>query len=191
MLMAFVFSLAVAAISLFLVALAGGVRLIAPFVIPADLVWMAVLQMAVLIGLIGYLVSTVYEKSILFTLIVALIVSVILTFMVQFAQSWVLRALILLAFQVLFVGGIVAGDLLGRPRLWLRAVLGAAGGIMVGVLISGISGLVAGGGKGLILGISNNLVVILELGIAPSLALFLVRVIFPVKKPTKTEEEKS
>jgi len=174
---------------LFSLVLAGAAQLILDLAGEGDVSWLGVLQVSVAAALVGYLAAVFRERGFLFALLAAVVVAALLGLIGKTPVPRLLRVLLVFGFEVIFVGLILTGDYLGGSRLALRALLGAAGGVLAGVAVFGIAGLTDPELRSFWSPVSNYLPVILELGVAPPLALLLTRLLLGERKTIKPEEE--
>lgn len=173
--------------------LAGVAHIIISMISPGALKWAQIFQVSVVAGLIGYIVSSVYERGVVYPFIIIVIVSVAVPLLGRLfgqpGEKWLLQALYMMAFLVGFSVLIIAGDRLGKTSLWMRALAGSGGGILAGVIAGGIIGAATPAINNFWLGIYSNLPLILELGLAIPAGILLMRLIAGRQRQTKQEED--
>jgi len=174
---------------LFSLVISGSAQVVVNLATFGNAWWLAALQVAAAAGMIGYLVLAFHERGLVYTLVIALALAILLALLNKFIASWILRILLVFAFEVLLAGMILAGDYLGRSSRVLRMALGALFGIAASFLVTGIIGTAVGSIGGFWKGITTGIPVILELGITPPLALFLTRALLGEKTKKPPQEE--
>jgi|GEM_PF-1581960 len=173
----------------FAVVLAGASQLIINLLLSGNPLWRLVLQLAAASGLVAYIIAAFHERGLLYSALVILATSILVTVLAKIVTPWILQILLVLGFAVLITGSMIAGDILGRPNLGLRLLISASLGTVVCTILAGILGLLIRLPGGFIEGITGYLPVIFELGIIPPLAIMLTRIILGEKRKEIKEQE--
>jgi len=151
--------------------------------------WIRVLQIAVAAGVIGFLVCAWHERGFFYALLTALIAALAGGLVGRFMSAKLIQILLIFGVEVLFVGLIKLGDVLGRQRQALRWLFGLLGGVIAGLLVFGIVGTIIAEIGGFFKGTKLGLPFILEVGVAVPSALLVTRILLGERKTLKPEKE--
>ncbi len=151
--------------------------------------WIRVLQIGVAAGVIGFLVCAWHERGFFYALLTALIAALAGGLVGKFMSAKLIQILLIFGVEVLFVGLIKLGDVLGRQRQALRWFFGLLGGGIAGLLVFGIVGTIIAEIGGFFKGTKLGLPFILEVGVAVPSALLVTRILLGERKTLKPEKE--
>ncbi len=157
--------------------LAGGAQVVLGVVTKLPDIWVPASQIAVFAAVFGFLLVAWRERGFLYVLISIILISVVGGILGKFLGSIILQMLFILAIQIIGLAFLIPTDMLGRPRLLLRALFSAAGGFAAGLLISGIIGSVNAGGAGFAAGIEAGIPYVLEVSLSVAAGVLLTRII--------------
>lgn len=157
--------------------LAGGAQVVLGVVTKLPDIWVPASQIAVFAAVFGFLLVAWRERGFFYVLISIILISVVGGIFGKFLGSIILQMLFILAMQIIGLAFLIPTDMLGRPRLLLRALFSAAGGFAAGLLISGIIGSVNAGGAGFAAGIEVGIPYVLEVSLAVAAGVLLTRII--------------
>lgn len=169
--------------------LAGAGQILVELLSKAPIGWIMVLRIAVAAGVIGFLVCAWRERGLFYALLTALIAALAGGLVGRFMDSKLTQILVIFGVEVLFVGLIKLGDVLGRRRQALRWLFGLLGGAAAGFLTFGVVGTLTPSIGGFLEGVRLGLAPILEVSVAVPSALLISRILLGERKILKPEKE--
>ena len=178
----------IAALSIPLI-LAGAGQILVELLSKTPIGWIRVLQIAVAAGVIGFLVCAWHERGFFYALLTVLIAALAGGLVGRFMGSKLIQILVIFGVEVLFIGLIKLGDVLGRRRQALRWVFGLLGGAVAGFLTFGVVGSLTPGIGGFLEGLRLGLVPVLEISVAVPSGLLISRILLGERKTLKPEKE--
>lgn len=174
---------------LFPFVLAGGAQAVLGAATKIPNVWVAASQIAVFAAVFGFLLVAWRERGFFYILISIVLISVVGGIFGKFLGSIILQMLFILAIQVLGLVFLIIADMLGRPRLLMRALFTAIAGFVAGLLISGIISSVNAGGLDFFAGMTAGIPYVLEISLSVAAGVLLTRIIAGEKESKKTVKE--
>lgn len=169
--------------------LTGTGQILVELLSKAPIGWIRVLQIAVAAGVIGFLVCAWHERGFFYALLTALIAALASGLVGRFMSAKLIQILVIFGVEVLFVGLIKLGDVLGRRRQALRWLFGLLGGAVAGFLTFGVVGTLTPNIGGFLEGVRLGLVPVLEISVAVPSALLISRILLGERKTLKPEKE--
>ena len=169
--------------------LAGAGQILVELLSKAPIGWIRVLQIAVAAGVIGFLVCAWRERGFFYALLTALIAALAGGLVGRFMGAKLIQILVIFGIEVLFVGLIKLGDVLGRRRQALRWLFGLLGGAVAGFLTFGVVGTLTPNIGGFLEGVRLGLAPVLEISVAVPSALLISRILLGERKTLKPEKE--
>ncbi len=168
--------------------LAGLSETIYGFLAHEKIVWALVFQVAVLSGLIAFLVVAWKERGALYVILTITIVAVAGGLVGGILESKVAQILIFFIMQIIYLAFILIGDAMGRPRLLLRTLFGALAGFAAGIVSFGLFGVLVERVGGFWIAIQSSLAFIMELALSVAVGTFIGRLILGERENIKPEE---
>lgn len=169
--------------------LTGAAQIILELSIQGTVQWLRVIQLAVISGVLAFLVCAWHERGLVYTILVAFIAALAGGFFGRFMNSRILQIITIFGLEVLFVVLIKLGDTLGRKNPALRWLFGFVGGTLAGFLAFGISGAIISEVGGFFKGIKLGLAPVFEIGIAVPSTLLITRILLGERENYKPEKE--
>jgi len=169
--------------------LAGAGQILVELLSKAPIGWIRVLQIAVAAGVIGFLVCAWHERGFFYALLTALIAALAGGLVGRFMSAKLIQILVIFGVEVLFVGLIKLGDVLGQRRQALRWLFGLLGGAVAGFLTFGVVGSLTPGIGGFLEGLRLGLAPVLEISVAVPSGLLISRILLGERKTLKPEKE--
>ncbi|MBD3285352.1 hypothetical protein GF359_02915, partial [candidate division WOR-3 bacterium] len=120
----------------FAVVLAGTTQLILNLALYGNPIWRIVMQIAAGVGLIAYIIAAFHERGLIYAAIVSLLTAILVTIFAGLITPWIVQALLIFGFIVFLGGAIIAGDIIGRPRLLVRFLISSSLGILAGLVVA-------------------------------------------------------
>jgi hypothetical protein len=169
--------------------LTGTAQIILELSLNGAVQWLRVTQLAVISGVLAFLVSAWRERGLAYTILVAFVAALAGGIFGKFMDSKILQIVVIFGLEALFVGLIKLGDTLGRTNALLRWLLGLAGGALAGFLTFGVSGAIISEVGGFFEGVKLGLAPVLEIGVAVPSALLITRILLGEREPIEPEKE--
>lgn len=169
--------------------LTGAAQIILELSLNGTVQWLRVIQLAVISGVLAFLVCAWHERGLAYTILVAFIAALAGGFFGRFMNSKILQIITIFGLEALFVVLIKLGDTLGRTNTALRWLFAFAGGALAGFLAFGISGAIISEVGGFFKGVKLGLAPIFEIGVAVPSALLITRVLLGERETRKPEKE--
>jgi hypothetical protein len=169
--------------------IAGGGQILVELLSKDPIGWIMVLQIGVAGGVIGFLVCAWHERGLFYALLTALIAALAGGLVGRFMSAKLIQILVIFGVEVLFVGLIKLGDVLGRRRQALRWLFGLIGGAVAGFLTFGVVGTLTPNIGGFLEGVRLGLAPILGISVAVPSALLISRILLGERKTLKPEKE--
>jgi hypothetical protein len=169
--------------------LTGAGQIILELSVQGTVQWLRVIQLAVISGVLAFLICAWQERGLVYTILVAFIAALAGGFFGRFMNSKILQIITIFGLEVLFVVLIKLGDTLGRKSQALRWLFAFAGGALAGFVAFGISGAIISEVGGFFKGVKLGLAPIFEIGVAVPSALLITRILLGERETYKPEKE--